>query len=364
MEEGPLVVPISDRAAFLARVHVGVTIPLLALCLLPFVWRLYIRIWPVWRFGWDDALMALGVALAMTNWALMFPEIYMTPQFISIPAAIHAIKFAYLAIPVWALSMTCIKVSVAITLLRLPLDRCWIISLRIIVVVLVAWFIGDTIYVFVKCRPLAASWDFTIVEKQCADIHTDVLVSNIATGLNILTDVLLSLAPMITLWNVRRPLRERVLVCALTGMGLFASLASVLKAVILIAWGNAEDPWAVAMSLASYTVAEQYLAILAACSPSLKGPIQRLLGRFGILLTRYESNISFVHLSRRGKGNRLPCRRRDEEEAIGGDHPGSVKQTNEKRDGPGSSSSKSPSEASSSSTLGKGSEGGAATHVT
>lgn len=52
--------PISDRAAFLARVHFGVTVPLLALTLIPFFARLYIRIWPVWRVGWDDWLIALG----------------------------------------------------------------------------------------------------------------------------------------------------------------------------------------------------------------------------------------------------------------------------------------------------------------
>ena len=55
-----LLVPISDRAAYLARVHIGVTVPLLAVTLVPFFARLYIRVWPVWRFGWDDALIVLG----------------------------------------------------------------------------------------------------------------------------------------------------------------------------------------------------------------------------------------------------------------------------------------------------------------
>jgi hypothetical protein len=52
---------ISDRAALLARVHVGVTIPLLALCLVPFCTRLYVRIRPVWRVGWDDVFIVLGL---------------------------------------------------------------------------------------------------------------------------------------------------------------------------------------------------------------------------------------------------------------------------------------------------------------
>jgi hypothetical protein len=55
-----LFVPISDHAAYLARVHTGVTVFLLALCLVPFTARFYTRVRPVVRLGWDDALIALG----------------------------------------------------------------------------------------------------------------------------------------------------------------------------------------------------------------------------------------------------------------------------------------------------------------
>ncbi len=53
--------PISDEAAYLARVHVGVTIPLLALSLVPFCARLYVRTRPVWRLAWDDLFIVLGL---------------------------------------------------------------------------------------------------------------------------------------------------------------------------------------------------------------------------------------------------------------------------------------------------------------
>jgi hypothetical protein len=57
-------IPISAQAAYGARVHVGVTIPLLALCLVPFSTRLYIRIWPVWKAGWDDFFVVVGFVSA------------------------------------------------------------------------------------------------------------------------------------------------------------------------------------------------------------------------------------------------------------------------------------------------------------
>jgi len=53
-------IPISDRAALLARVYFGFTGTLLALTLIPFSARLYVRTWPTWRVGWDDWLIAMG----------------------------------------------------------------------------------------------------------------------------------------------------------------------------------------------------------------------------------------------------------------------------------------------------------------
>ena len=56
---GPIV-PISERSAELARVHYGLTVPLIALTLIPVSARFYVRVWPVWRVGWDDWLIAVG----------------------------------------------------------------------------------------------------------------------------------------------------------------------------------------------------------------------------------------------------------------------------------------------------------------
>ncbi|KAK0720214.1 hypothetical protein B0H67DRAFT_599766 [Lasiosphaeris hirsuta] len=286
----------SERAAKLARVHIGVTIPLLTITLIPFFARLYVRVWPVWRFGWDDGLIVAGFACAIVDWALLEGEMFMTPQEITIPQTIAAIRLAYLAIPLWGLTMTLVKTSVALTLLRLPLNHgVWKPMLYSILVAQAIYFIGDTVYIFTKCRLLYGAWDFTQTAFcDCTSVYTDMLVSSVGSAINVTTDILLSLAPMFVLWKLRRPRRERILVCCLTGMGLFASGSSIAKAVMVGKWGSAEDPWALAMSIATWTIVEQFVAVLAACGPSLKGPIQRVLGRFGILLTEYGSHISFV----------------------------------------------------------------------
>lgn len=296
--------PISARAAHIARVHRAVTIPLLALTLLALLTRLCIRLRPISRFGWDDALILLGFLCAITDWALLQCGMFLTPQSIPSATVTSAIKYAYLGTFFWVLAMTCIKASIAITLLRIPLvHRAWRPFLFTVLAIQALYFVGDTIYIFAGCRPLHAAWDAS--RANCADVRTDVLVSSIGSALNAMTDLLLSVAPMLVLAKLRRPGRERVLVCGLTGMGLFASGASVAKAVNVGRRGKVEDEWALAMSIATWTVVEQLVAVLAACSPSLKGPIESLLGRCGILLTGHRgSKVSFMDMLRSRSGRK------------------------------------------------------------
>ncbi|KAK0624311.1 hypothetical protein B0T14DRAFT_428371 [Immersiella caudata] len=288
----------SERANYLARVHTGVCSVLLALCLVPFIARFYTRTRPVMRLGWDDFFIAVGFALVITDFTLLQFEMALQPGPISIPTVTHAVKLAYLAIPIWVAAMTSIKISVVLTLLRIPVNRIWTFSLYFIAALQVTYFIGNFAFSFAQCRPLAAVWDPVLAAdptSHCLGASATRITSNVSSGVNTATDLALSLAPMVVLWKLRRPMRERILVCALMAVGLLASASSLVKAVIIQEWGNPDvDGWALAESIATWTVVEQELAVIAACSPSLKGPLQRFLGKLGILLTRYDSRVSFM----------------------------------------------------------------------
>ena len=53
-------VPISDRAAYLAQVYIGVSSVLMLLCVIAFVTRIYQRVRPVWKAGLDDYFIVAG----------------------------------------------------------------------------------------------------------------------------------------------------------------------------------------------------------------------------------------------------------------------------------------------------------------
>jgi hypothetical protein len=235
--------------------------------------------------------------LAISSWALFKFELFMQPTTIAFPVATRAVKLAYLAIPVWGFAMTCIKISAILTLLRIPINhRYWRPNLYAITTLQIACLVGSTIFTFVACIPLEAVWDFTAAPTaHCLGMEAPRIASNIGSGINISTDLLLSLAPIFFLSKTRRPLRERILVCAAAGIGLLASMSSFVKAILVRKWGDPDvDLWALAISIATWTILEQFLAVMAVCSPSLNGRLQQALKSTGILLAHCNSRVDFL----------------------------------------------------------------------
>ena len=83
----------------------------------------------------------------------------------------------------------------------------------------------------IACRPLAKAWDFRITEGYCVPTEVIRAASNTGSGVNIITDVLLLLTPAVFLHKLNWPLCERIFICVLIGLGLFASAWSILKTV-------------------------------------------------------------------------------------------------------------------------------------
>jgi hypothetical protein len=53
-------IPISERAASLAQLYIGVTSAMLLLCIIAFTTRIYQRVRPVWKVGLDDYFIVAG----------------------------------------------------------------------------------------------------------------------------------------------------------------------------------------------------------------------------------------------------------------------------------------------------------------
>ena len=245
---------------------------------------------------------------------MLFPTMFTYPQLITLEQSTYSGKNSWLAIGIWGLSMTCIKVSIALTLLRIQgKERGWRIFLYTIIAVQSIYGIGNMLFnTVIACRPLESAWNPFMPGAWC--VSADVMrgVSNLGSSINITTDVLLSLAPATFLRKLNRPLRERIFVCVLMGMGLFASVSSIVKTVIVKDWGDPNAPvddfWAMGVSICTWTVLEQMLGVLAACVPAMKGIFQKALGAMGLSLTVKSTHRSGYYMHQGGTGAAGPSR--------------------------------------------------------
>ncbi|KAK4235081.1 hypothetical protein C8A03DRAFT_46705 [Achaetomium macrosporum] len=261
------------------------------LCIIAFRTRIYQRVLPAWKAGLDDYFTVLGFILTIADWAMLFPLMVPTPCLVPLDRSIEAGKNSWLAISVWGLCMTCIKISIALTLLRIQgKERGWRVFLYAVMSVQAVCGVGNALFnLAIACRPLEAAWNTFVPGARCVSVAVMRGVSNLGSSINITTDVLPSLAPATFLRKLNRPLRERVFVCVLMGMGLFASVSSIVKTVI-----------ATGVSICTWTVLEQLLGVLAACVPAMKGVVQRCLGAIGVSLTENKSHQRSEYYKRHG----------------------------------------------------------------
>jgi rhodopsin domain-containing protein len=233
--------------------------------------------------------------LAIVDFAFLLPQMHTTTAAITPEQLMAGQKYSFLAIPIWGLAMTFIKVSIAMTLLRIqPNNLWWRIFCGFIMFILSAYGIGNTFFILLQCRPVEASWNPAILETvggSCLPPTAIMIASNTGAGVNISTDVMLSLAPIMFLWKLKRPLREKLVVGGLMALGLFASASSVIKTIVVSDFLNPNvDMFALGISIATWTMMEQLLAMIAASAPFLKPLLQSALLRFGVSLNGTSHN--------------------------------------------------------------------------
>ena len=214
----------------------------------------------------------------------------------------YIIKLGVIGISFWGVSVTCIKVGVAVQLLRFQSHRLWRLFLYVIIGFIVATSAAYVLFDLLQCIPLQTTWDLSITNKNCVGNTVFQKVSNTQSGVSISTDIILSLFPLTFLRHLRRPRSEKVLIGVLMAMGMAASAASITKAVLVHQWVYAIDIFKVGFAISMWTCVEMFIGVIAACLPSLKSTIQMLLTKAGIDFTADGLPSFFKSFSTRSEG--------------------------------------------------------------
>lgn len=192
--------------------------------------------------------------------------------------------YGIIAQPIWAWSMALIKISVAVMLLRLEQERCWRRFLWAMIGLQVLLGIYNNCSQLLQCIPIEATWHFTDLEDaKCWSASTIRINIICVSTINITTDVIFALVPITFLRKIRRPMREKVLIGVLMGLGLLAAVASSVKVAVSSTFGETGDPGFDGISVGMWSLIEEHIGLIAACIPCLRQPFNKLLHYLGIL---------------------------------------------------------------------------------
>ncbi len=250
-------VPVTDLQYSVARTYVGVVSALFALSTLIIALRLASRWKTNRRLEADDYLIAgAGVSGSPPSFRVKFtprstdtplqllglvdfaavvrtvaPVLGSRPEYLPLSFLAIAGPLTVVAEIVSSWSVALLKTSIAIMLLRFQQARVWALFLYSVIGVQVATAVFVTIMQLTRCVPIQATWDATLPQDHCWSQGSLKAGLTVAAVLVIITDFIFALIPLVFLRHVRRSLRDRIIIGFLMSLGLFASAASVIKAV-------------------------------------------------------------------------------------------------------------------------------------
>jgi hypothetical protein len=231
-------------------------------------------------------------------------------------------------------NMMFIKLSIALFLLRIAVDRRYVWILRCSIFVVTVWSTAIFIFDLLQCRPIAAQWDLTIKNAKCVAGDTFAQAAYSISVMTIATDWLYALLPVPMIWNVQMTLQQKITVILILSLGVLyvlsssacscqftsfqyelpsnfiyrsASIATIIRLKYIVDLTDISDVLFTGTTAMIWTIIEPAVAITAASLVTIR-PLLRTLKIAG-----FESS---ERRSGRAKGSRGYGRSRDRREQI------------------------------------------------
>jgi hypothetical protein len=211
-----------------------------------------------------------------------------------------------LALPFWAWSTGLIKISIAWMLLRFQRTKSWryFVYAMIVLNVFFICFLG--IANIFNCIPYQSQWDFSGKytaakgNKKCWSPSAQKSTIYATVTVNVVSDVVLSLVPLTFLRKVQRPMREKIVIGSLLGLGVFASVFSILRMITQVAPTYLVEPGANGVFSGLMTCLETEASFIAACLPALRSSANRWLQKLGLWKGSTMGNSKYQQYQRYG----------------------------------------------------------------
>ncbi|KAF4965999.1 hypothetical protein FSARC_6275 [Fusarium sarcochroum] len=243
-------------------------------------------------WGWDDVFAGLGLA---TNdlflqfqipfemscvWAIYgaYYGLGSRDDVINgnIPLTVRAGAYiAYFGI-CHALCVPLIKASIAVALMRITNAKRYRFPLYFVLLASVVLCFAGWMSLVMRCKPFAALWNPQL--GKCGDYSVVTTISYVVSIVTIITDCTCAIIPFFVLRHLQMSWRVKGLLMGVLGMGIFASVAAILRYPWLKYYDAPKDQLWYTSHIILWCVIESGLGLLAGSLPPLH-KLRTILGR-------------------------------------------------------------------------------------
>ena len=143
------------------------------------------------------------------------------------------------------------------------------------VCVIFAYGLASIVATIFQCTPIPHYWDKTAYPTGICINVTDFWYINAIY--NIVTDVVILASVPGVVWKLKLPPRQKLGLTAVFGLGIFVFATSILRMTTLDSSSKAPDPTEGTLVSTMWTTIEASSAVVCACLPMVRTPVQRLM---------------------------------------------------------------------------------------
>ena len=145
---------------------------------------------------------------------------------------IKALKYQALATATYVANMWLIKMSIAIFLLRIAIQRRYQYTIYVSMGIITVWSLALFFWDVFQCNPVQAQWDYRMLKDpvaHCASAESVIMAAYALSVMNIISDWLYALLPIPMIWHVKMTIEAKITVSLVLGLGIFASIATLVR---------------------------------------------------------------------------------------------------------------------------------------
>ncbi|KAE8381760.1 hypothetical protein BDV26DRAFT_255062 [Aspergillus bertholletiae] len=289
----------SNAIIIITAIFLGIS--LVAVCL-----RCFVRLRIVRAFGCDDALivaaMVLNVGFAVCTFLGASSGMGKTMAYLADrPEDVRrGFLFWWLGQIMYIITVTVGRLSIAITLLRLTVERIhkWILY----AVMALSTAVGVVFFFFTifQCQPISYYWDRLLIDGHCMDIGSLLGIVYMYSGVAAVCDFTMGILPVFLIWRLQMNRRTKAAVAGILGIACIASAAVIVR-IPFLSSAKSEDFLHATTEISIWSNVEAGLGITAGSLATVR-PIIRMWSSMASSIPSQHSLIASYPISGKRRG--------------------------------------------------------------